>query len=116
MHTFELFSESMLIIPIPPSSTHKQHTSLFPPLTMPFPFNPFPTTLDLPLFPPSTFPLFHTNPSSFSPPWEKEEGLRVVGKGGRAKCGKGGRLRVGKGEGLRVVGKGEGKGEKRGRA
>ena len=42
--------------------------------------------------------------------------VKLVGKGGRVKCRKGGRLRVGKGEGLRVVGKGEGKGEKRGRA
>ena len=40
----------------------------------------------------------------------------MVGKGGKVKCRKGGRLRVGKGEGLRVVGKGEGKGEKSGRA
>ena len=31
----------------------------------------------------------------------KEEGLKVVGKGGRIKGGKGGRLRVGTGEGLR---------------
>ena len=36
----------------------------------------------------------------------KEEGLKVVGKGGRIKGGKGGRLRVGKG--IRVVGKGVG--------
>ena len=34
------------------------------------------------------------------------EGLRVVGKGGWAKCGKGGKLRVGKREGLRWWGKG----------
>ena len=66
LNCLALMSESMLIIPIPPSSTRKQHTSLFPTLnhSYPFPlFSPFPfPTLNLP-----PFLLLALNPSSYPP-------------------------------------------------
>ena len=62
LNCLALMSESMLIIPIPPSSTRKQHTSLFPPFPFTYPtFNPYMSIPPLSL----PFCLFHPYPSPF---------------------------------------------------